>query len=150
LILVDTNIFLRASDASSVHHPVCVEALTVLGAMGGVAVTCAQVLIEFWVVATRPRDVNGIGMSSADAWNSVNDILRSFPCIDEPPRVIDGWTALISRYQVMGKSAHDARLVAVMKSYDMRRIVTINVADFNRYEGIVTMTPAAVIAAGIP
>jgi predicted nucleic acid-binding protein len=66
-ILVDTNVFLRASDASSEQYETCVAALGSLAGQGWNAFVCAQVIIEFWTVATRPRDVNGLGFSIDDA-----------------------------------------------------------------------------------
>lgn len=53
-ILVDTNILLRTFDRSSMEHQVCVDALRKLDDLGRNLVICAQVMIEFWSVSTRP------------------------------------------------------------------------------------------------
>jgi predicted nucleic acid-binding protein len=42
---------------------------------------------------------------------------------------------------VIGVQVHDARLVSVMKAYDIRQIVTFNTGDFTRYAGIEPIHP---------
>jgi predicted nucleic acid-binding protein len=58
-ILVDTNILLRSVDQASAEHLVSVNALRTLNDRGDDLVICAQVVIEFWSVATRPAANNG-------------------------------------------------------------------------------------------
>jgi len=142
--LIDTNVFLRASDASSLQHQVCVDALAALARRGG-AVVCAQVIIEFWVAATRPRNVNGIEMTFDAAGQTVADILNTFQCLDEAPRIIELWNGLRTMHRVLGKPAHDARLIALMQFHRIRRLVTINVADFKRYRDVDCVTPDQVV-----
>ena len=60
--LLDTNILLRASDLSSSRYDLAVNSVTSLIAQGHECIITSQVLIEFWVVATRPIEVNGLGM----------------------------------------------------------------------------------------
>jgi predicted nucleic acid-binding protein len=43
---------------------------------------------------------------------------------------------LVRQHDVMGKSAHDARLVAAMRRHDLQHLLTFNVTDFQRYGGI--------------
>jgi len=60
-ILVDTNVLLRLSDTGSDEHMLCNEAVPRLLQRGDLLHICAQVVIEYWVVATRPQTVNGLG-----------------------------------------------------------------------------------------
>jgi predicted nucleic acid-binding protein len=100
-----------------------------------------QSLVESWVVATRPRDINGFGLSAQFAAahllraQKVSYILRE---IDE---IYRQWQALVLKYQVLGKAAHDARLVAAMRVHGIENILTYNGADFRRYEGIRVLRP---------
>jgi hypothetical protein len=48
-----------------------------------------------------------------------------------------------STYQVIGKNAHDARLVAVMVCHGLTHIVAFNSKDFARYPGITILDPLA-------
>jgi predicted nucleic acid-binding protein len=59
--LLDTNILLRASDKTSSSYHLAVNAVARLISVGHECVITPQVLIEFWVVATRPLEVNGLG-----------------------------------------------------------------------------------------
>ena len=46
-----------------------------------------QVLIEMWVVATRPTDVNGLGWSTDHARKIIDELLERFPLADEIPQI---------------------------------------------------------------
>lgn len=59
--LLDTNVLLRFSDATSPVHATAVDAVAVLLSRGDRVYITAQNLIEFWAVATRPVDANGFG-----------------------------------------------------------------------------------------
>jgi predicted nucleic acid-binding protein len=148
--LVDTNIFLRASDASSLHHAVCVSALSSLATPAWEAFVCAQVIIEFWAVATRPRSANGLGLSIADAEKTVGDILNTFQCLDEPPKIIEVWRDLAFSHRVAGKQSHDTRLVAIMQAQGVGQLISINDADFKRFSEIVCVTPDQVAGSATP
>jgi predicted nucleic acid-binding protein len=58
--LLDTNILLRASDRASPRYYDSVNAVASLIAQGHECVITAQILIEFWVVATRPIEVKRV------------------------------------------------------------------------------------------
>jgi len=148
--LVDTNIFLRASDASSLHHAVCVSALSSLASPPWEAFVCAQVIIEFWAVATRPREANGLGLSINDAETTVGDILNTFQCLEEPAKIVEVWRNLAVSHRVAGKQSHDARLVAIMQSQGVSQLVSINTGDFKRFSEIVCVTPDQVAGSAIP
>jgi len=40
---------------------------------------CAQVLIEYWVVATRPASRNGFGLTPAEAEADIMELRRLLP-----------------------------------------------------------------------
>jgi hypothetical protein len=51
---------------------------------------------------------------------------------------------------VLGKSAHDARLIAAMLAHGVTRLLTFNVADFNRFPGITVLDPNTVASPAGP
>ncbi len=61
--LLDTNILLRLSNPSDRQHFLVTTAIATLLKQGDECYLSVQVLIELWVVATRPIDVNGLGWS---------------------------------------------------------------------------------------
>lgn len=66
-ILLDTNVLTRWVNTEDSQHLEAVECLRVLRTSGHIPAIVPQNLYEFWVVATRPIAVNGLGMTSGDA-----------------------------------------------------------------------------------
>jgi predicted nucleic acid-binding protein len=60
---VDTNVLLRIANPGDLRHDQAVRTVARLRFEGAKMVIVPQVLAEFWVVATRPADVNGLGLS---------------------------------------------------------------------------------------
>jgi predicted nucleic acid-binding protein len=141
--LVDTSILARTRDADHPRRAACVEALRRLQASGQPCI-CAQVLIEFWAVATRPREVNGLGLSVDEAERDLDDWQQSFELLPEPPDVAARWRALVTHYAVQGRQSHDTRLVAVMLAYGVTQILTLNEGHFARYGEIACLAPEEV------
>ena len=132
-ILLDTNIVLRNAIRTDPQHPQVHQALARLVRDGWELCIGTQNVIEFWVVATRPTNVNGLGLSPRQAEVEVKALLGAFTLLADPDDLIDRWLDLCARYGVSGRPAHDARLVAVMLSHGIKHLLTLNVADFTRY-----------------
>jgi len=144
--LVDTNVLLRWSDRDSPRHRDCADAVDKLIDQGDEICTCAQVLIEYWVTATRPRDVNGFGLSIVQAAGQLSVVHGSFPCLVEPHEIADLWQQVVLTYKTMGKQAHDARLVALILAHGVTHLLTLNPGDFARYKDITSVTPREVLS----
>jgi predicted nucleic acid-binding protein len=143
--LVDTNVSLRWSDKNHPCHAECVDAVDRIIALGGVPYTCAQVLIEHWAVATRPISVNGFGMESETARSHIAQLRQVFVHLPEPPDIADLWLDIVTENHVMGKQAHDARLVALMLAHGVTNLLTLNPSDFTRYQRIRAVTPRDIL-----
>ena len=76
--LLDTNILLRASDPNSSSYPLIMNVVDMIIRQGGECLITSQILIEFWVVATRPKDVNGLGWTTQKTQHEINQILSQF------------------------------------------------------------------------
>lgn len=148
--LLDTNVLLRWRQITHPDSAACQELLDRSRRRRLNAVLCAQTMIEFWVVATRPQSSNGLGLSAAQATIDLDDLLTLIPCLPEPPDVLDRWRSLVRRYNVHGLPAHDARLVAVMDAHGVTDLISLNVADFTRYPHIRCTTPSQWLAANPP
>lgn len=143
--LIDANILLRTNDEDDPRHAECAAAVGVLRSRNVPLLICTQVLAEFWVVLTRPRDVNGWGLAFDEAVSVMVDARASFCCLSEPPDMADRWQQLIVSNKVMGKQAHDARIAALMLAHGVTRILTLNPGDFARYSGITAVTPREIL-----
>lgn len=65
-----------------------------------------------------------------------------FPPLPDTPAIYPVWENLVIRYQVSGKPAHDARLVAAMQVHGLTSILTFDRTGFSRYAGIEVVHPA--------
>jgi predicted nucleic acid-binding protein len=146
IYLVDTNVLLRWTDADSPRHGECVAAINRLIEKGHQVSVCAQVLIEYWVTSTRPVEVNGFGLSLSVTNRNISEICRAFPCLPEPSDIAVRWHKVVVTHGVIGKQAHDARLVALMRAYTVSRILTLNPGDFTRYPKITPLTPSDILS----
>jgi predicted nucleic acid-binding protein len=145
MVLLDTNILLRASDATHDQYSVARAAIDRIVAAGKQPRLVPQVLYEFWVVATRPSDHNGLGIMPAEVHAKVLQLRYGFELLPDVPAIFDTWFELVSRHSVRGKPSHDARLVAAMQVHGITQILTFNGGDFARYPGIMVMTPDEVV-----
>jgi len=139
--LIDTNILLRLSDRGSAHHSVCIEALEMLKSRNDALYICTQNLIEYFVVATRPQQVNGLGKSVEQGLSDIHIFRSLFDWLPEVEGVDVIWELLVAKYQVIGKQAHDARLVALMILHGVSNLITLNTTHFQRYTEIRAISP---------
>jgi predicted nucleic acid-binding protein len=140
-VLVDTNILIRVSSADDPRHSICVEAVRQLQARGSELFLCAQMMIEYWVVATRPRNVNGLGLDPAEVEENLQEYEQAMRVLPEPPDMAARWRELAERYAVRGRQAHDTRLAALMLAHGVTSLLTLNSADFARYSEITCLAP---------
>jgi predicted nucleic acid-binding protein len=139
-ILVDTNILLRSLQPSHAHFKPATDSLRRLRRTDQLCVT-PQNLYELWVVCTRPANVNGLGMSTTEAQVELANTRSLFAFLPDTPAIYQEWEKLVVQYDVKGKTAHDARLVAAMNVHGVTHLVTFNVSDFSRYAGIQLVDP---------
>lgn len=112
--LIDTNVLLRVVQKSSPMHTDARRAFVTLRKQNEKLCIIPQNLIEFWVVATRPLASNGLGLTVDEAEKATNKLKRIFILFPDTPVIFNVWENLATKYQVMGKQAHDTRLVAAM------------------------------------
>lgn len=149
-ILLDTNVLLRLEDLDHVHHSVVRSAIDLLHANEHELVLVPQVLYESWVVATRPRTVNGLGLDSAQVDRMLSEWIELFTLLRDERKVFRFWRELVSSHDVCGKNAHDARLVAAMLRHGVSEILTINSSDFARFAAIRVWSPTDIVGGKLP
>ena len=140
--LVDTNVLLRWSQADSPDCSVCTQAVDGLLDNGNDLCICAQVLIEFWAVSTRPMSANGLGLTAKQISEQMANLREMFTILPEPSNIADRWQMVAENHAVLGKQAHDARVAALMLAHGVTHILTFNTGDFTRYQGITAVSPA--------
>lgn len=141
MIFVDTNVWLRSVQPTHPHHQAAVDTVAALISDGESIAVTPQIAAEFWNVATRPVAANGLGLSTDEARQQMSRLEGFFTVVAESAEVFAEWKRLVVTHDVQGVRVHDARLVAAMNIYGIRRIVTFNGDDFTRYEGIEIVRP---------
>lgn len=145
-MLIDTSTLLRTLQPKHSQYETATRALGLLPTQGRELHIVPQNLVELWVVATRPVDQNGLGLSSAAAAEELKRIKGMFGLLPETPALYQAWESLVIEHNVSGKPAHDARLVAAMKVHGLGAILTFDRTGFSRYPGIDVVHPLDVIA----
>jgi len=145
-VLLDTNVILRFVEAGHSQHALSAEAIDSLRKSGDELAIVPQTVYEFWSVATRPVDQNGLGMSIDECEAELTRASRLFSLLRDERTVFKFWRQLVAQYEVKGKKSHDARLVAAMLRHGIDRLLTFNQGDFMRYSEIDVLTPQDVIA----
>ncbi|MFN7413683.1 MAG: type II toxin-antitoxin system VapC family toxin [Dolichospermum sp.] len=143
--LVDTNILLRLVQKNSPMHLDTQRAILTLKKQGEFLCIIPQNIIEFWAVATRPLDKNGLGLSINQAEEESEKLKKIFILELDTPQIFTEWESLVIKYQVMGKQVHDARLAAAMVAHNITHLLTFNVDDFKRFSDIVVVDPRSIV-----
>ncbi|MEP0916124.1 PIN domain-containing protein [Leptolyngbya sp. DQ-M1] len=81
--LLDTNILLRLSDPASPDQTRMFATIAQILTQGDQCCITAQVLIELWVVATRPTNVNGLGWTIEQTENAIVRLSAQFSFLRE-------------------------------------------------------------------
>ena len=145
-VLLDTNILLRSAQPT---HPLCSEAASAVSKLlrqEDAVFFCSQNIAEFWNVATRPAEVNGLGFSHEEALQEVASIESLPTLLPDIPAIYPVWKQLVQDHRVQGVKVYDARLVAIMSVYTIDTVLTFNVADFKRYGDVSAIHPGSVLA----
>lgn len=130
-MLVDTSVLIRTLQP---HHRLFIpadRAIRILPERGTELQIVAQNLIELWTVATRPAGENGLGMTAAKAALELERIKSIFAFLPDTPAIYPAWEELVIHHRVMGRPAHDARLVAAMRVHGITAILTFDRTGFS-------------------
>jgi predicted nucleic acid-binding protein len=146
--LIDSNILLRISRRDDPDYGIVDGALERLLREDSAIYYTHQNIAEFWNVWTRPADKNGFGLTSETAELEIVKFEGMMEFAADNAGVYERWRQLVRDYQVQGVQVHDARLVAAMLVHGIPNLLTLNVADFARYAGvIVAIHPRSFIVA---
>ena len=140
----DTNIILRLAEPAHPMHGTALKAVTTLFTNGHNICLLPQNLIEFWNVATRPADKNGLGWTATQTDAEVTVLENTFTILPDVPTIYTEWRRLVTAHSVLGKQVHDTRIVAAMNVHRVTHLLTFNTADFKRFSGIVLIDPATI------
>jgi predicted nucleic acid-binding protein len=140
--LLDTNILLRFLLRNDPAYEKIRQAVRLLKMRREQLFTTAQNITEFWNVCTRPTTARGgLGLSVEATEHRVRLLERHFHLLLDTPAIYAQWKTLVRTHSVSGVEVHDARLIAAMKMHGITHLLTLNVKDFSRYQGVKVVAP---------
>jgi predicted nucleic acid-binding protein len=148
MIPVDTNVLLRLIQVGHPQQKPALDSIALLRVRDHEQFAiCPQTLYEMYAVCTRAVDAPnpGLGLAPAAAMAQLEAAEEHFDLQLESPAHLFCWKELVVKYDVTGKSTHDARLVALMIEEDIKTLLTFNDAHFARYSGISVLNPFDVL-----
>jgi hypothetical protein len=92
---------------------------------------------------TRPVVRNGLGLTASEVEQEVRAIEAGMSLLSEGEAVYREGRRLVVQHNVSRVQMHDARLAAAMYAHSVTHILTLNVADFSRFAGLVALHPEA-------
>jgi predicted nucleic acid-binding protein len=140
--VIDTNVLVYSTVLDNPWHNQARRWLARLQSKGVHLCVTTQILREYLVVLTR-GNVFEKSFSVDQVLAQIRMLLPSLTVLDEPLEVVDLLHDLVRRYQIRGKSIHDANVVAVMLAHGIHRLASYNSSDFERFEEI-ALEPASV------
>lgn len=103
MIAVDTNIFVGAIQTfDPALRTASRRAVRLFYGQGDELVCFPQNLVEFWSAATRPANVNGLGLSSEQAARYVDRFLSLVRLLPESPEIFPTWRKIVLEHRVSG------------------------------------------------
>lgn len=144
-VLVDTNVLLRSAQPSHPLSSQAVHAVSKLIRQNESVFFCSQNIAEFWNVATRPVERNGLGLSPEEAAQEVGSIEKFLTLLPDVPAIYTAWKQIVTFHRVQGVKVYDARLVAIMTVHAVESVLTFNAVDFQRFSNVTAIHPSALL-----
>ena len=137
VIFIDTNCWVYASNPQSSFYTAAQQKLNECQERDYEICSCPQIIKEY----TRVLTSEGI-FSPEEIRQKTAFIRESTTFLPETFGTIAEFEALIEKNRVKGKSVYDCNIVAMMLHYDVRTLLTHNVADFSpRYDALIQVLP---------
>ena len=103
MILLDTNVLARSAQPGHSQYESAISAVDTLRLHNETLCLVPQVLYEYWAVATRPVEQNGLGMTAIEAAADLVAVVQRFHLHRDERAIFDGWQKLVLQYQVLGR-----------------------------------------------
>lgn len=146
-VVADTNVWLRLADNRSSQHTQARESIVQLLSRDARVFLVPQNLVEFWAVATRPAEANGLGWSAGKAAFEVSRMRSRFELLPESERIFEKWFEVVQSEKISGKRVHDARLAVQLWVHGVSHLLTFNGADFAKFTWLSVLRPGDSTAA---
>ena len=143
MILLDTNVLGRITDSRDPQCAAARRAMRTLFAKGERLAIVPQNLFEFWAIATRRPDANGLGLTTDQTSQWLLFFQRRFTVLFDRDDLLERWHELVKTLGIKGFRSHDMRLIAAMQCYGITRLLTFNGGDFKGCK-VTVIDPASI------
>ena len=135
-LFIDTNILIYANVTGAPFHKQALDALTLAQQSESPLWISRQVLREFIAARTRPQTFSKPSTPEV-VIERVQYLEEQFQVADDNSLVTEQLIKLLGKFKIGGKQVHDANIVATMLAYDIPCLLTHNIKDFKRFEGVI-------------
>lgn len=135
-VFLDTNVLIYAAIPQT---PFCLRARSVLTSLersGQELWISRQVIREFLAYMSRTPNREYL---PTDVLAAARALEKHYHVAEEHAVVSEQLYLLLDKIPCGGKQVHDANIVATMLAYGVPRIVTYNLADFRRFDGLISV-----------
>ena len=138
IVFIDTNILLTATNEARQHCQIARDLIIAHHRRGLHLGISGQIIREYMVVATRPSQANGLGLSPNDTIQNVDEFRKRLLFFPETEEVSNELRVLINKYRLSGTRIHDANVAATMLAHGVTKLITENTGDFSAFSMIQT------------
>jgi predicted nucleic acid-binding protein len=139
-VFIDTNVLIYASISTSPYYSIAIDHLRSFENVRADQWISRQILREYLAVQTRPIPSKKM-LSVKEITADIFSFQSRFLIAEDGPLVTDRLLKLIGSIPIGGKQIHDANIVATMLAHGLRRLLTHNVIDFQRFAGTIDVIP---------
>ena len=139
-VFIDTNVLIYARQALSPFNAVALAKLAHLQAAGHELWISRQTFREYLASMSRPGALTGV-LPMSTLVNDVRMFAATYRIAEDGPAVTTELLTLLNAVPAAGKQVHDTNIVATMLAHGIPRLLTHNVADFNRFASVITIEP---------
>jgi predicted nucleic acid-binding protein len=141
-VLVDTNVFVYATDSASPHSPAASTFLDAVAAGRFHGCVTLQVLLEFVSVVTNPKRVATV-RTPEEAWAVADKIAASFTVLAPPDDLYARTSALAQSLKLARGHVFDLAIALTALNANVTTVWTFDVSVFTRVPGMTAHTPGA-------
>jgi predicted nucleic acid-binding protein len=134
-LFVDTNILVYANVIETPFHEQALAAINAAHQGNRAIWINRQVIREYLVTLTRPQAFDNLPKEIV--LEQVKQFIKKLEVADDTPNVSEKLLELLADFKVGGKQIHDTNIVATMLAYNIPCLLTHNIKDFKRFEGVV-------------
>jgi predicted nucleic acid-binding protein len=141
-VLVDTNVFVYATDSASPHCPAASGFLDFIATGNFHGCVTPQVLLEFVSVVTNPKRVATV-RTAEEAWDVADKIAASFTVLPPPDDLYARTSALGHSLNLARGHVFDLAIAVTALHSNVTTVWTFDVSVFTRVPGMTAHTPGA-------